>query len=333
MLPAAAFFATPAAADDPPATEPASPEAPETVEIPWVKDVEKAKAQAKAEHKHLLMDFTGSDWCIWCKRLEGEVFSHKEFLDEATKHYVFVFLDFPHSEARKAEVVDPKMNEHLRDEFGINGFPTVMLTTADGMPYARTGYKPGGPSAYLENLADLDKKGKAILALAEAGADGATKELLQAGFADMVDQGLLSYGPYNWILDKAKAVDADGSLGMRKEVERIEENNALQAALPHQRGEKPDWAKLGALILKSKYLSGRLYVNVGFGCAKWLLDDQKKPAEAKAMAQKIGNDPIFARVAQAKSALDGFIAECDKAIQAQAGGGDAEGGDADGADK
>src|SRR5262245_5687193 len=49
----------------------------------WLDDFEKAKAQAKAENKKILLDFTGSDWCGWCKKLDAEVFSQSEFRDYA----------------------------------------------------------------------------------------------------------------------------------------------------------------------------------------------------------------------------------------------------------
>ena len=37
---------------------------------------------------NLCFFFTGSDWCIWCKRLVSEVFEVKEFKDWAEKHYI-----------------------------------------------------------------------------------------------------------------------------------------------------------------------------------------------------------------------------------------------------
>ena len=53
----------------------------------WQIDFEAAKAKAKAEKKFLLVDFTGSDWCIWCKRLKAEVFDKSEFQNEAPERF------------------------------------------------------------------------------------------------------------------------------------------------------------------------------------------------------------------------------------------------------
>ncbi|MDA0767040.1 MAG: thioredoxin family protein [Verrucomicrobia bacterium] len=36
----------------------------------WGTDWDAAKAQAKKENKPILINFTGTDWCGWCIRLE-----------------------------------------------------------------------------------------------------------------------------------------------------------------------------------------------------------------------------------------------------------------------
>ena len=56
----------------------------------WKEDFAAAKKQAAREKKDLLLDFTGSDWCGWCIKLDREVFSQERFLEEATKHFVLV---------------------------------------------------------------------------------------------------------------------------------------------------------------------------------------------------------------------------------------------------
>ena len=64
-------------------------------ESAWQTDFQAAQTQARAEKKLLLVDFTGSDWCIWCKRLKAEVFDKDPFVAEVTKKFVLVELDFP----------------------------------------------------------------------------------------------------------------------------------------------------------------------------------------------------------------------------------------------
>ena len=45
----------------------------------WSNDYAASCKQAAEAKKDLLIDFTGSDWCGWCIKLNKEVFSHDEF--------------------------------------------------------------------------------------------------------------------------------------------------------------------------------------------------------------------------------------------------------------
>lgn len=120
----------------------------------WLTDFEAAKKQAAAEKKDILVDFTGSDWCGWCIKLDKEVFSTPAF--KAQKDFVLVSLDFPR---RKEIPADQKAkNEALMRQWGVRGFPTIILTNAKGEAYARTGYQAGGPDKYLPHLAELRKQ-------------------------------------------------------------------------------------------------------------------------------------------------------------------------------
>ncbi len=128
-----------------------------SAETEWVEDFEQAKKLAQEQKKDLLINFSGSDWCGWCIRLDKEVFDHDVFQKEAGKSYVFVKLDFPRRTPQPEAI--KKQNQALRAEFkqayGFPGYPTVYLAGADGQAYARTGYQAGGPEAYLKHLAFL----------------------------------------------------------------------------------------------------------------------------------------------------------------------------------
>ncbi len=120
----------------------------------WLDDLVKAKAQAKAENKKILLDFTGSDWCGWCKKLDKEVFSQQAWKDYAAKHLVLVEVDFPRSfqlpEATK------KQNDELAKKFSIQGYPTIVITTASGAKRGELGYVEGGPEAFIKELKKVD---------------------------------------------------------------------------------------------------------------------------------------------------------------------------------
>jgi len=125
-------------------------------EGPWLTDFEEAKKQAAKEDKAILMDFTGSDWCGWCIKLDKEVFSKKEFLDYAKKNLVLVEVDFPSKKKLSAET--KKQNAGLAKKFKVEGFPTIVLTDAKGKKFATTGYQEGGPKAYVKHLGKLLEK-------------------------------------------------------------------------------------------------------------------------------------------------------------------------------
>lgn len=123
-------------------------------------DYDTAKKKAQEENKPLLVKFTGSDWCPPCKKLDAGVFSKDAFKTAVEKDFVVAVLDFP----RKKELPEGqlKKNEAVRDEFGIRGYPTVLLIDQKGKVFKKMvgyGYTPeegadkeAEVNAYLEGL-------------------------------------------------------------------------------------------------------------------------------------------------------------------------------------
>lgn len=125
--------------------------------VRWVTNMAEAQKIATAENKDLLVNFTGSDWCVWCIRLKKEVFSQTAF-SAAAKDFVLVEIDFPQKKPQSDS--EKKLNRELADKYKIEGYPTVLLMNANGEVYAKTGYKPGGAYKYVQQLLEL-KKNKA----------------------------------------------------------------------------------------------------------------------------------------------------------------------------
>ena len=121
----------------------------------WLSDFQKAQAEAKASHKLLLLDFTGSDWCIWCKKLDAEVFAQPAFQSYAKDHLVLMTVDFPRRSPLAPEV--KKQNEELAQKYGIQGFPTIVVLNGEGKQVGELGYQPGGASAFVKELQKLPK--------------------------------------------------------------------------------------------------------------------------------------------------------------------------------
>ncbi len=156
----------------------------------WVEDFDAAVALAKKENKDLFVDFTGSDWCGWCIKLNDEVFKHEEFLTAAKRSFILVSLDFPRSPEVLAKVPNPARNKELSQKYGIQGFPTILLMTPDGDVFGKTGYRPGGPTPYVEHLNELLTKGKAEVAEASklvSGWEGAAADAKGAAWDKLAD--------------------------------------------------------------------------------------------------------------------------------------------------
>jgi thioredoxin-related protein len=125
----------------------------------WMTDWEAAKAKAIAENKPILINFTGTDWCGWCIRIEKEVFSRKEFQEYAAKNLILMEVDFPKKKEQSAEL--KSQNKALDKEFKIEGYPTIFLLDAEGKKISEDiGYREGGPEAYAKHLQTLIEKTK-----------------------------------------------------------------------------------------------------------------------------------------------------------------------------
>lgn len=116
----------------------------------WMTDADAAFAKARAEKLPVLMNFTGSDWCGWCIKLDKEVFSTAEFAAYAKDNLILLKLDFPRQKAQSS--AEKARNEALAQKYGIRGFPTIVVAKADGAEKGRLGYEPGGPKAWLAAL-------------------------------------------------------------------------------------------------------------------------------------------------------------------------------------
>ena len=126
-------------------------------ESSWLTDLPKAEAQAKAENKIILIDFTGSDWCGWCIKFKKEVLDTAEFQAYAAKNVVLVELDYPSKKAQSDEL--KKANAGLKDKYDVKGFPTLVVLDKDGKEIGRqVGYSEGGPKAFIEKLEGFKKK-------------------------------------------------------------------------------------------------------------------------------------------------------------------------------
>ena len=137
--------------------------APPDVSNDWIDEYDQGVELARKEGKDLLVDFTGSDWCKWCKKLDVEVFRSPAFLEAAKEQYVLVKVDLPRRKPALERVPDIARNREVAQELGVTNFPTILLMTADGDVWGRTGYREGGAAPYVEHLQKLRQRGRVPL--------------------------------------------------------------------------------------------------------------------------------------------------------------------------
>ena len=197
--------------------------------VNWTEDAKAAMATAAKESKDLLIDFTGSDWCGWCQKLDAEVFSQPAFAAEAPKSFVFLKLDFPHE--RKLSEETKKQNDEWQAKYRVSGYPTIILADAAGKPYGRTGYVPGGAEKYLKHLAELRKTSIArneAFAKAKAAEGIERAKFLDTALAAM-DSSLV-LGNYTDVMAEIVKLDAENKAGLKTKYGAMAALGAIEAA-------------------------------------------------------------------------------------------------------
>jgi protein disulfide-isomerase len=122
----------------------------------WLNDYKKAQQEATAANKFLLLDFTGSDWCGWCRKFDKEILSQPQFKDYARENLVLLEVDFPRAKPQSVEL--KKQNLELAQQYQIQGFPTIVVLNGDGQKlWQYDGYFPDGPDAFIAQLEKLRK--------------------------------------------------------------------------------------------------------------------------------------------------------------------------------
>ena len=117
----------------------------------FIDDFDAAMTNAAKSGRVVVAVFSGSDWCIWCQRLEKEILSDEAFIKDATNRYELVFLDFPQDKTLVRESL-AKRNQELAEYYHIQGYPTVILLDSKGEVLHTTGYRKGGGAKYVKYL-------------------------------------------------------------------------------------------------------------------------------------------------------------------------------------
>ncbi len=116
----------------------------------WVTSMAEARKLARQENKTILVDFSGSDWCGYCKRLQRDVFSKSEFKDYSEANLVLLKIDFPKYKTLPADQI--KANQDLKNQYSVNTLPALFLITADETILMRSGFWPGSAGDFVTML-------------------------------------------------------------------------------------------------------------------------------------------------------------------------------------
>ena len=121
---------------------------------PWQTDFEQAKQSAQADHKLILLNFSGSDWCGPCIRLHKEIFESDNFTQYAGKHLVLINADFPRLKKHELSKDQQKKNDQLADIYNNEGiFPLTLLLTSDGKVLKQwKGFRQISPAEFTEQV-------------------------------------------------------------------------------------------------------------------------------------------------------------------------------------
>jgi len=128
----------------------------------WHVNLQEARQIAQKEHRYILLNFSGSDWCGPCILLRKEVFDAPAFTTFADTTLVLVNADFPRMKKNQLSKEQQQQNDQLADKYDPQGkFPLTLLLNADGKVIkeweGHPSITPVEFSAQLRSIIDADK--------------------------------------------------------------------------------------------------------------------------------------------------------------------------------
>lgn len=96
--------------------------------------LENAKKQASEKNELILLNFSGSDWCIPCIKLHKNIIETDEFKKlERENVVVYINADFPRNKKNQLSTELKKENASLADQYNKKGlFPYTLLLNSEG---------------------------------------------------------------------------------------------------------------------------------------------------------------------------------------------------------
>ena len=128
----------------------------------WHYNFDEARQLARDQHKHILLNFSGSDWCGPCILLRKQILDNPGFLQMADTSLVLVNADFPRSRKNQPGAGQQAQNNAMADKYNSQGkFPYTLLLNADGKVLKTweglPNEKPADFAAEVRSAIDTDK--------------------------------------------------------------------------------------------------------------------------------------------------------------------------------
>ncbi|MNK61723.1 Disulfide bond reductase DsbH precursor [compost metagenome] len=129
------------------------------IPVSWIGNFTEAQKQAKATHKQILINFSGSDWCGPCIRLRKEILESESFEQYAAANLLLVRADFPRQKKNQLPKEQIKLNESLAELYNKDGkFPYTVLVDENGKVLKSwDGFPDESPQAFVSEIDKLKK--------------------------------------------------------------------------------------------------------------------------------------------------------------------------------
>jgi thioredoxin-related protein len=120
----------------------------------WHNNLDEAKQIAAKEHKYVLLNFSGSDWCGPCIRMHKEIFDDSFFQQFANSNLVMVNADFPRNKKNQLSKEQQALNDKMADEYNSQGaFPYTVLLDANGKVLKQwNGYPKENVASFIDDI-------------------------------------------------------------------------------------------------------------------------------------------------------------------------------------
>ncbi|KQT18474.1 thiol-disulfide isomerase [Chryseobacterium sp. Leaf404] len=124
---------------------------------------ENAQKQASENKELILLNFSGSDWCIPCIKLHKTMIGTDEFKKLETENIVvYINADFPRNKKNQLSTELKKENSSLADHYNPKGiFPYTLLMNSEGkILKSWEGLPSGNASSFTKEIREIKENQK-----------------------------------------------------------------------------------------------------------------------------------------------------------------------------